>query len=397
MITRYVLKRILLFDTIIDGHHPEYLRHLIQYWLRTQPDGELVVATQVAFEPVFRQLVEAFPSQTTVQFIPISQPEIDHVHQGSVLNRSFREWNLLLTYSQEVRPTHVLLMYFDVFQLGLWLGRKASCAVSGVYFRPDFYYGGSSGAKERLRVLRKKATLRGVLNRRVLTNLFCLDHLAVPLVRRMNPHVHVLPLPDPVTTYDVPADEVTKLRHDLRIDPNRTVFLVFGYLDERKGLESLLDALWQLNPALHTKICFLFVGATMPAYQEKIEQKIATVPPDIQVTGHFNEVNGKAIQVFFDLSDYVLTLYQHHVGMASVLIRAAISGKPVLSSDYGYMGQLVKSKQLGAVTDSTSPMAIARLLEETITNGITWSDDNLRALADENSDAAFAQTIFDNL
>ena len=397
MVTRYVLRRILLFDTIIDGHHPDYLRHLIQYWLHTQPDGELIVVTQAIFEPVFRQLVDAFPSQTAVQFVPISQPEIDHVHQGSVLNRSFREWNLHLAYSQRLQPTHVLLMYFDVFQLGLWLGRKASCAVSGIYFRPDFYYGRSSGAKERLRVLRKKTTLHGVLNRRVLTNLFCLDHSAVPLVRRMNPHVHVLPLPDPVTTYDVTTEEVVELRRELQIDPNRLVFLVFGYLDERKGLEPLLDSLQQLNPALHTKICLLFVGATTPDYQEKIRQRIAEVSPDIQIISLFSEVKGKAIQVFFDLSDYVLTLYQQHVGMASVLIRAAISGKPVLSSDYGYMGQLVKNNQLGAVTDSTSLAAIAALLEQVITDGITWSGASLRTLAEENSDTAFAQTIFDNL
>ena len=93
----------------------------------------------------------------------------------------------------------------------------------------------------------------------------------------------------------------------------------------------------------------------------------------------------------------MLTLYQRHVGMASVIIRAAVSGKPLVSSDYGYVGHLVKNENLGAVTDSTSPTAICQVLEQVLVEGVSYSKANLQKLADQNSDVSFAKTIFNRL
>lgn len=391
------MRKILLFDTIIDGHHADYLCHLINYWLHTKPEGELIVVAQASFGPTFHQLLASNAPVDTIRFIPLSQQEIDDTHGGSLLGRPFREWNLHLKYSRQYQATHVLLMYFDIFQLGVWLGKKAPCAVSGIYFRPDFHYIRSAGLKARLNVFRKKTTLRGVLRKGTLVNLFCLDHSAVTLVREMNPSVNVVPLPDPVKPYTITSAERQTLRDQLQLDPNRQVFILFGHLDQRKGIEPFLEAINQLAPALQQKLCFLLVGAISPDYQAQIEQKISQTSPDLQIVGVFKEVKGKDIQAYFELADYVLTLYQRHVGMASVIIRAAVSGKPLVSSDYGYMGQLVQTEQLGAVTDSTSPTAICQLLEQILTNGLSYSETNLRQLAEQNSDVSFAKTIFDRL
>lgn len=391
------MRKILLFDTIIDGHHADYLSHLICYWLQTKPEGELIVVAQASFEPTFRQLLESNASVSTVRFVSLSQQEVDDTHKGSLLGRPFREWNLHLKYSRQYQATHVLLMYFDIFQLGFWLGKKASCAISGIYFRPDFHYASSSGLKARLNVLRKKTTLRGVLQKSMLVNLFCLDHSAVTLVRKMNPNVNVVPLPDPVKHYTITSSEREKLRSELRIDPDRQVFILFGHLDQRKGIEPFLEAIDQLTPAMQHKLCFLLVGSINPDYQAQIEHRISQTSPNLQIVGVFKEVKGREIQVYFELADYVLTLYQRHVGMASVIIRAAVSGKPLVSSDYGYVGHLVQTEQLGVVTDSTSPTAICQLLEHVLAEGISYSKANLRTLAEQNSDVAFAKTMFDRL
>lgn len=391
------MRRILLFDTVIDGHHADYLTHLITYWLRVRPAGELLVAAQASFEPVFRQLLEGATEPASVRFVPISQQEIDNTHQASAQRRSFREWNLQLAYIHTHRPTHVLLMYFDIFQLGLWLGQKAPCAVSGIYFRPDFHYTVSLNLKARLNILRKKITLRGVLNRGVLANLFCLDHSAVAALRHMDPQVNVLPLPDPVKSYTIAPAEVNQLRDELRIEPGRRVFLLFGYLDERKGIEPLLEALNLVNPATRPQISVLLVGAIQPDYQAQIEQRIAAVSPDVQVISVFREIRGRLIQTYFELADYALALYQRHVGMASVIIRAAISGKPLLASDFGYMGKLVSTEELGAIVDSTSPAAISELIENVVASNLHYSAANLQKVASQHSDEAFAKMIFDHL
>lgn len=48
-------RKILLFDTVIDGHHADYLAHLIRYWLRQPSEDELIVVTQASFEPTVNQ------------------------------------------------------------------------------------------------------------------------------------------------------------------------------------------------------------------------------------------------------------------------------------------------------------------------------------------------------
>jgi len=391
------VRRILLFDSVIDGHHADYLTHLINYWLHRRPDGELLVVTQASFASTFHQLVADGPASDRVRFIPIPPSVIDHTHQTSPLNRSFREWKLALSYAVEHRPTHMLLMYVDIFQLSMWLGRKAPCAVSGIYFRPDFHYAVRGGLKARLNVLRKKLTLRGVLSRGVLSNLFCLDHSAVPALRQMSPGVNVLPLPDPVKSYDISPTELDALRTELQLDPNRKTLLLFGHLDDRKGIEPLLEALRLVKPAVRQALSVVLVGSIRPDFQQLIEQKIAEVPGDARIIPVFKEVRGRRIQTYFDISDYALALYQRHVGMASVIIRAAVSKKPLLSSDYGYMGHLVQTELLGLVADSTSPSAIASMLEQVVAGSVSYSTANLQKLADQNSDVAFAETILSRM
>lgn len=392
------MKRILLFDTIIDGHHADYLTHLITYWLRYQPGDELLVVTQASFEPVFQRLINSRPAATpTARFVALPAETVEAIHRASPVGRSFREWHLQLSYIHAYHPSHVLLMYFDTYQLGMWLGRKAPCAVSGIYFRPDFHYGRPPGLKARLNSLRKQWILHGVLRRGVLTNLFCLDHSAVAALQRLSPPTTVVPLPDPVERYDLAPAETDALRRTLGVEPGRRVFLLFGYLDTRKGIETLLEALPLVPPALRSGICLLLVGAIKPDYRAQIDARIAGVSDDVQVIRVFDEVKGRRIQAYFELCDYVLALYQRHIGMASVVVRAAVSGKPLLASDYGYLGHLVRSEQIGLVADSTSPPAVAHLLGQVLSQGLSYSADNLKRLADANSDESFARTIFDQL
>lgn len=390
-------KKILLFDTIIDGHHADYLTHLINYWVRNQLAGELIVITQQSFQPCFQDLISQQPGAENVRFVPISPADIEAVHGASMLTRSFKEWNLVIKYIHQYQPTHALLMYFDIFQLATWLGRSAPCPISGIYFRPDFHYKLNPGFKARLNGFRKKVTLKGVLRQRSLANVFCLDHSAVEGLRQLSPAVKIWPLADPVASYEITPAEVAQLRADLHIKPNRQILLLFGHLDERKGIEPLLEAVKEMPNEQQNALCLVLAGPIQPDFREQIERELAEVGAQVQLVRVFREIKGREIQVFFELADYALALYQRHVGMASVVVRAAVSGKPLLASDYGYLGHLVQAEQLGAVADTTSPAAIRALLERVLTEKIPYSVANLQKLAARNSDVYFAETIFNHL
>jgi glycosyltransferase involved in cell wall biosynthesis len=145
------------------------------------------------------------------------------------------------------------------------------------------------------------------------------------------------------------------------------------------------------------QIQLVLVGVIATDYQEKIEHLIRELPDSIIVKTVFEEVKGAKIQQYFELSDYVLALYQQHVGMSQIVIRAAISRKPLISSDYGLMGKLVNEKTLGITVDSTSSEEIAEAFTEVLKNGISFNEMSMKALANENSETAFTSTIFGKL
>ena len=130
-------QRILLFDTILDGHHPDYLSYLIGYF-SGQPSIEVYVVSGESFKTEFdkRQEEEQRVWGSNIHFLPINSREIARIHKKSIYLRSFIEWRLMLKYALEVNASHAIIMYFDYFQLGAWLGKRAHLPVSGILFRP---------------------------------------------------------------------------------------------------------------------------------------------------------------------------------------------------------------------------------------------------------------------
>jgi glycosyltransferase involved in cell wall biosynthesis len=78
-----------------------------------------------------------------------------------------------------------------------------------------------------------------------LTNLYCLDPYAEYIQEKWHSN-KALYLPDPVKTYPFAQEAPILLRQQLGIEPHRKVFLIFGFLDERKGIIPTLEALLQL-------------------------------------------------------------------------------------------------------------------------------------------------------
>ncbi len=382
--------RLLLFDTVLDGHHTDYLTHLIEYWHTQQVEGELHLVTPTG-------LAAQFPVEITlssrIKFIELTEPEMAGIKDASMIGRSFSAWNLYVKYAKKFRPDHALLMYFDVFQLGLWLGRKSPCPVSGIYFRPNFYQKNTASWKEKMVLFRKEFILNRALSNPSFTILFCLDKSAVPAIQAISERTKVRPLSDPVKCYDLTTSQVERLKQELSVENSRKVFLLFGHLDDRKGIEPALDAIAMLSREESKQMALVLAGPIGDEFRQLIEARIATLNNNAQVICHFQTLKGADIQTFFALSDFVLTLYRKHVGMSSIVVRAALSQKPLISSDFGYLGNLVESQQLGITLDSESPTAICQAFRQALRGEINFDQRAAEKLAKENAAQAFAEQI----
>jgi glycosyltransferase involved in cell wall biosynthesis len=396
------LFRLILFDLNPTGHHPGYLQHLIVYARERAGRVALDVVVSADFPDRHPDIV-ALAQVPGVTLLPITASEQRQVTEGSFLKRMQAEWSLCCAYARQRRADQILLMYVDQFQLALLTGPKAPCPVAGIYFRPTFHYPRfanyrAGSWKERLRETRKQVLLRLALWRSDFGTLFCLDPFSVDAIRPWHPAtVH---LPDPVEIYPHTSDEQARVRDRLAVEPGRKAALIFGLLDERKGIAPLVQALGYLTDAEQRQLALVLVGP-MPEYVRTELDPLLTEAAGrypVQLIRYHDFVPDDQIQPYFAAADFVLALYQQHVGMSAVLVRSAAAGRPVLSSDYGLMGELVTRRGLGLTTDAANPAAIADALRRMLTGGTGVARAaGMAEFAEQNRAARYAQTIFDTL
>ena len=380
--------RILLFDTITDGHHPDYLIHVIGFY-SGKKDVELYVSTGESFKSQFdaRQKAEDNPWGDNVTFLPIPTEKLNSIHSKSIYLRSFIEWNLLVETAKEINASQVLLMYFDYYQMGILIGKKAPCPVSAIYFRPNFTEN-NNGVYPQI----KKWMLSKVLKSGQIQNLFCLVHALVPYLKGQKTQTQIIPICDPIKQFEISKSEIAEFKNKFKVPTDKQIFLNFGYLDDRKGMEVFIDACSTLSKEALAKICLLLAGPVPEYYEKIIETKLAQVP-ELEVIRCYGYLPAREVQICFEISDVVLILYQDFLNMSSVLIRAAMANKPTFATQTGMIGELVSRNKVGVTVDATSVSEVSNELKAIINNGISYSEDNLKQLAEENSLNSFLSTI----
>lgn len=401
--------RIMLFDLSINGHHPAYIRHLIYYWHVNQLSGYLDIVVSPQFLQQHSEVVDFVTQEQVknVRFVAIA-PSLEATLKSrksgwSRTQRAFQEWEILCKYAHDLKPDQCLIMYFDTCQFPLVFGKRPPCPISGIYFRPTFHYshfGQSSSWKNKIQQWREKTLLSVILRRSYTRTLFSLDPFAVKYIHPVAPG-KMIALPDPVEVTPVSGDRRAQLREQLGIEAERQIFLIFGALNGRKGIYQTLEALLQLPENLSQKMCLLLVGQANLQEQERMRSLKAAIAQSkpVQIITHFEFVSESEVQTYFSLADVVLAPYQKHIGMSGILVWAAATQKPVLSSDYGLMGEITRRHGLGITVDATCPEAITKGLAQFLTskNGEVSDRNKMKAFADQNSAKHFAHTIFQEL
>ena len=409
----------MLFDLHLGGHHGNYIQHLIDYACQQPVVSTIDIVVLPQFLEIHRDTVAAIASyhQPTIQLVPISATEVAALgdrHSGvSRALWNVREWQIFCKYAQNLQTTHALMMYLDTCELPLTLGMPSPCPFSGIYFRPTFHYGMFANyhpdLQDRLRQWRNRFTLDRILAHPQLRTVLCLDPFAVEALKtdipgerlRQRNHAKIVPLADPVRSAPSTSLDLVAYRAQLGIQADRRVFLLFGALDERKGIYQLLEAIELLQPALSQQMCLLLVGKTGTAERANIAQKIAALRQQkpIQIIECYDFIPEDEVLAYFQLADVVLAPYQRHVGMSGILLLAAAAGKPVLSTDYGLMGELVRRYRFGIVVDATQPSELMQALASCLTAAPETLGDRsqMQVFADLNSIDRYTSTIFQYL
>jgi glycosyltransferase involved in cell wall biosynthesis len=409
---------LLIFDLSLYGHHPGYIKYLTEYWSDNNFSCDISVVVSPKFLVEHSDVVElsrhtvasrtacGMPGKVNfIAMLPEEEKALASRDNGFKRNwRNFQEWWLFCKYAKSLKVDHGLIMYLDTYQLPIALGYSPPCPISGIYFRPTFHYPQLSGKhpsrREQVQQTWERVLLHRVLHNRKFRNLFSLDPFAIKYIDDVPAWASVLHLPDPVRLDSPPADlddRLSQLRRKLGIDSDRQVFLMFGALTARKGIYKVLDSISLLPEDVIQNMCLLLVGEADDHNREQINHQVDSLCRryPIQIIRHYNFVPDSEIPFYFHLSDIILATYQRHVGMSGILIWAASTGKPVISSDYGLMGETVKQHQLGTVLNAADPKQIAEGIQSFIDKPCNVScTEKPKSFAKKNAHYNFSKLIF---
>jgi len=403
----------MLFDLAVGGHHGNYIQHPIERAYQHGFRGAVDIVVLPQFAKIHQDTVAAIERakqpQLDIQLVAISAAEVAALGSRdsgmSRARRNLREWQLFCKYAEALQTSHALIMYLDTCELPLAMGMQSPCRFSGIYFRPTFHYqmfaNYHPNFKDKLQHWRERLTWSRIFNHPQLETVFCLDPFAATVLAAQHPSKKVVHLADPVQPYPAISRDLATVKTELGIATGRRVLLLFGGVDERKGIYQLLEAIQLLPPEVCEQFCLLLVGQPHPTDQVNIHQKITTLCQTklLQAIEHYDFIPEADVSTYFQLADAILAPYQRHVGMSGILLLAAAAGKPVLSSDYGLMGELARRYQLGLVVDSTQPTEIARALATLVSaSPQTLSNPSqMKIFAEQNSIDLYASTIFKHL
>ena len=399
-------RKIMLFEMASGGHHSTYIRYLVNHWVEKQFQGELLLVVSPDFFELNKYLSSPKYFSANIKVLCITPLEASKLNSFTLTSRisrllyDFCEWNLFCKYADLHQVDHATMMFFDHIQIPVIFGRKIRCRFSSIYFRPSFHYdkfpGQSFSFLERCRNFIKKEILNLAIKNSKLEKLYCLDPLALNFTGKFRGgQKKFCYLPDPVPNYAISKDRLLSFKEKLGINSDKKILLFFGGIDARKGLLELLSSLDLVTESIQCQLLVLVVGSINKSIQSGLERLLDEVSRTtfVQVKIIDQYVPEDDLPYYFEISNVVALLYQKHVGMSGVLLHALAFNKPVLSTNYGLVGELVRVGNLGVSIDASVPHEIAMGITRVFTFRLEDSFRGLKFIDIQTSLLRFCEAI----
>jgi glycosyltransferase involved in cell wall biosynthesis len=384
--------RVLILEPHASGHHASYLRWLVQAAAAKRWSVVIASTRSALSHPSLATLASDFGDVRThlIADFPVDDGRVVRAHR--LLRREFVYWKAFNRAAAVVRGNvpidAVILPYVDycfyaLAILGSPFGESPWCAIS---MRLQVAQDAANG--------RPRMSVKWRLAKRI---------LASPALKKLfviNPSVENVPanwfspamrsklryLPDPAE-YDFTGSR-GESRAALGISNGQVAILVFGSIDERKGIDSLLNGL-ALQNDLDSYVVILAGRQSVnvrdqvqaAACAELLSQKRLIVINRFLTTSEQNRV--------FAAADVVWVGYRNHVYMSGVMVLAGKAGVPVLGSPEGEIGRLIAKYDLGYTARLDRPAEITSALRALL-------DAHKRAEMGEKAQSAFASHTMEN-
>jgi glycosyltransferase involved in cell wall biosynthesis len=167
-------------------------------------------------------------------------------------------------------------------------------------------------------------------------------------------------MPDPIE----PAPGATKIEARLALDipENGRYIGCAGMINRSKGIDLLLAAFRSAQKDLRVNDRLLLAGRIAPEIQALLEGEFAGDVDSNRVVLVDRKLNETEMNLAVAAMDVVCTPYPNHIHSASIVIRAAAAGRPVLGSAIGWMDRTIHRFRLGGVCDVSDREGFAKAI-----------------------------------
>jgi len=358
-------KRVVLFDLATSGHHIYYAFYLIRYLCEK---GYQVMFVTLKADDKIKLLSQDEPN-LTVQYIDDNvsyeliggnivrkYAQILNMHVITIrgLKKCFQlanDWKADVIQILDLNYNTIPLYIIESMK---W--RKHSYRIFGIMVAPYFIHHQGESILKKFYYNIEMRVLKRIIKKGVLSKLFVhtteIKNLLFTRFGWYNCHQEdIIVVPDP-TEMLYGNCSIIEARKRLQLPNNIPLLLFFGGLRKDKGPDILLEAIKSIKQDFRLIIAGLPEDTTrsdVEAYQKQLDD------PE-KIIARLEYIPDDEINYYFLCADAVVLPYRKNFkGTSGVLQLATAAGKPVIATNVGQIGKIVKEHSLGIVVKAESP------------------------------------------
>jgi glycosyltransferase involved in cell wall biosynthesis len=367
--------RVLVFEPQYAGHNLAYVHHLAERLLALDCEVHLVTSSQAIdteeFTSHLGDIVDSIHVTALDTFSTRGSSRSIRVNGPSGL---FGLWRSLDIGLRTIRPDHLFIPFGNPIASCGGIPNPVSSRLrrTGVESEIVLLSGKYAYAQNNhIAKMREKFALM-ILERGPWSRIHHIVPHAIRTMKNFSSRLDSISslLPDPVDPAPVMTRE--QARQHLGIPTSGRIISLAGLLERRKGVAELLRAFEQSMPSLRRDDRLLLAGKAKPEVQELLASRYNDHLKDGRILFLNRHLSPEELWAACIAADLVCTPYPQHLFSASIVIRAARVGVPVLANAIGWMQQTISLFGLGATCDTLNPDLFAAGLVTSLNTSDTF-------------------------
>lgn len=123
----------LIFDSVITGHHSEYISHLVNHIVENPSEKKYIFVVPKDINQKFPKIIENSRGHNNITWDFIEDEEAKYLQNLPIAKRSFKEYGVMNRFAVKHKVDMVFLLYFNIFQLSL-IFKRPQYKIIGILF-----------------------------------------------------------------------------------------------------------------------------------------------------------------------------------------------------------------------------------------------------------------------